>query len=68
MTFAEGERHKYLPIRIIDDFTPELEEDFTIDLLENTITGGAVLGDDTRCRVIINQSDHPYGLLGANNS
>lgn len=64
MTFLEGESIKPVAISVIDDFTPELEEDFTIQLLQDSATGGAQVGEQVMCRVTIEKSDHPYGLLG----
>lgn len=54
-----------LPIRIIDDNLPELEEIFYVELL-NQITGGGVLGaEQYRVAVIhILASDDPEGAFG----
>ncbi len=54
---------KRVPIEIIDDSLPELEEEFIVRLLP-PITGGATLGQVTECTVTITQSDDPYGAFG----
>ncbi|CAK8694047.1 unnamed protein product [Clavelina lepadiformis] len=63
VTLLDGESRKLIPIRIIDDFTPELKEDFTVELLHDSVTGGAEVGNDDTCKVMILESDDPYGLL-----
>lgn len=63
VVLASGERLKRVPIEIINDQTPELEEAFTVRLLD-LITGGATLGPIRETRVIIAASDDPFGAFG----
>ena len=60
----DGETKKAVPIRIIDDFTPEVEEEFTVELMNNSVAGGARVGTEYRSVVTIEESDDPYGLFG----
>ena len=59
-----GETKKAVPIHIIDDFTPEIEEEFRVELMHNSVTGGAMVGTEDGCDVTIEESDDPYGLFG----
>ena len=52
-----------MPVYIIDDIYPELEEAFLVQLLNET-TGGARLGPLREAVVTIEPSDDPYGLFG----
>ncbi|XP_071965307.1 adhesion G-protein coupled receptor V1-like isoform X2 [Antedon mediterranea] len=63
VVFLEGETTKALPVEILNDPVPEIEEQFEIILL-NDITGGAALGSPSRCSVIITPSDDPNGSFG----
>nr|XP_014349406.1 PREDICTED: G-protein coupled receptor 98 [Latimeria chalumnae] len=56
----EGESSKAVPIYIIDDIFPEIEETFRVELLNQT-TGGAILGLLTQAIITIDASDDPYG-------
>ncbi|XP_017551078.2 adhesion G-protein coupled receptor V1 isoform X2 [Pygocentrus nattereri] len=60
VVLLEGESSKPVPILIINDVVPELEETFRIELLNQT-TGGAFLGDLTQAIITILPSDDPYG-------
>ncbi|RXN21226.1 G- coupled receptor 98-like protein [Labeo rohita] len=60
VVLLEGESSKPVPILIINDVVPELEETFRIELLNQT-TGGALLGDLTQAIITILPSDDPYG-------
>ncbi|XP_075449203.1 adhesion G-protein coupled receptor V1 isoform X3 [Ascaphus truei] len=60
VVLLEGETHKAVPIYIINDINPEVEESFKVILINHT-TGGALLGDITEAIVIIEASDDPYG-------
>uniref|UniRef100_A0AAY5ERU0 Calx-beta domain-containing protein n=1 Tax=Electrophorus electricus TaxID=8005 RepID=A0AAY5ERU0_ELEEL len=60
VVLLEGESSKPVPILIINDMVPELEETFRIELLNQT-TGGAFLGELTRAIITILPSDDPYG-------
>ena len=59
----DRETKKPIPVRVIDDFTPEIEEKFTVELIPNSVTGGAEVGSENRCEVTIEESDDPYGLF-----
>ncbi|XP_054544211.1 adhesion G-protein coupled receptor V1 isoform X2 [Talpa occidentalis] len=63
VVLLEGETSKAVPIYIINDIYPELEETFLVQLLNET-TGGAKLGVLTEAIIIIEASDDPYGLFG----
>lgn len=63
VVLLEGETSKAVPIYIINDIYPELEESFLVQLLNET-TGGAKLGALTEAIIIIEASDDPYGLFG----
>ncbi|MBN3308256.1 GPR98 protein, partial [Amia calva] len=60
VVLLEGETSKPVPIYIINDNRPELEEMFRIELLNQT-TGGALLGDLTQTIITILPSDDPFG-------
>ncbi|KAM4875921.1 adhesion G-protein coupled receptor V1 [Thomomys bottae] len=62
VVLLEGETSKAVPIYIINDIYPELEESFLVQLLNET-TGGAKLGAITEAFIIIEASDDPYGLF-----
>ncbi|XP_077988560.1 adhesion G-protein coupled receptor V1-like [Glandiceps talaboti] len=55
-----GETFKAVPVEIINDGIPEVEETFEIRLLDQ-ITGGAVLGSPTVATITILPSDDPNG-------
>ncbi len=63
VTLLSGQRRAAVPIAIIDDVTPELNETFTVQLV-NQISGGAMLGDATEAEVTIGASDNPHGKFG----
>ncbi|XP_069912554.1 adhesion G-protein coupled receptor V1 [Oryctolagus cuniculus] len=63
VVLLEGETSKAVPVYIINDIYPELEESFLVQLLNQT-TGGAKLGASTEAFIIIEASDDPYGLFG----
>ena len=50
-----------IALQIIDDSTPELQEQFTVQLLD--ADNGASLGDVTVTTVIISSSDAPSGVI-----
>uniref|UniRef100_A0A3Q3W600 Adhesion G-protein coupled receptor V1 n=1 Tax=Mola mola TaxID=94237 RepID=A0A3Q3W600_MOLML len=62
VVLLEGESSKSVPIYVINDVVPELEETFLIELINQT-TGGALLGDLTRAIVTILPSDDPFGAF-----
>lgn len=63
VVLLEGETSKPVPIYIINDREPELEETFQIELLNQT-TGGAQLGQLTKAIITILPSDDPFGAFG----
>lgn len=63
VVLLEGETTKAVPIYIIDDIYPELEEAFLVQLLNET-TGGASLGPLREAVITIDASDDPFGLFG----
>uniref|UniRef100_A0A8C5UHL5 Adhesion G-protein coupled receptor V1 n=1 Tax=Malurus cyaneus samueli TaxID=2593467 RepID=A0A8C5UHL5_9PASS len=60
VVLLEGETSKAVPIYVINDINPELEESFYVQLLNQT-TGGALLGSLTRAIITIEASDDPFG-------
>ncbi|XP_054843539.1 adhesion G-protein coupled receptor V1 [Eublepharis macularius] len=56
----EGETSKAVPIYIINDINPEVEESLLVQLLNQT-TGGALVGGLTQAVITIEASDDPYG-------
>ncbi|NXG74231.1 GPR98 protein, partial [Baryphthengus martii] len=60
VVLLEGETSKAVPIYIINDINPEVEESFYVQLLNQT-TGGALLGPLTRAVITIEASDDPFG-------
>lgn len=63
VVLLEGESSKSVPIYVINDVVPELEETFIVELLNQT-TGGALLGELTRAIITILPSDDPFGAFG----
>ncbi|XP_070689817.1 adhesion G-protein coupled receptor V1 [Pempheris klunzingeri] len=62
VVLLEGESSKSVPIYVINDMVPELEETFLIQLINQT-TGGALLGELTRAIITILPSDDPFGAF-----
>ncbi|KAI3372466.1 hypothetical protein L3Q82_022949 [Scortum barcoo] len=62
VVLLEGESSKSVPIYVINDMIPELEETFLIELINQT-TGGALLGELTRAIITILPSDDPFGAF-----
>ncbi|KAK2837424.1 hypothetical protein Q5P01_014636 [Channa striata] len=62
VVLLEGESSKSVPIYVINDMVPELEETFLIELINQT-TGGALLGEPTRAIITILPSDDPFGAF-----
>ncbi|KAM8865111.1 adhesion G-protein coupled receptor V1 isoform 2-T2 [Synchiropus picturatus] len=62
VVLLEGESSKSVPIYVINDMVPELEETFLIQLINQT-TGGALLGELTRAIITILPSDNPFGAF-----
>ncbi|XP_051028356.1 adhesion G-protein coupled receptor V1 [Acomys russatus] len=67
VVLLEGEASKAVPVYIINDIYPELEESFLVQL-QNETTGGAKLGTLTEAVITIQASDDPYGLFGFQNT
>lgn len=63
VVLLEGESSKSVPVYVINDAIPELEETFLIELINQT-TGGALLGERTRAIITILPSDDPFGAFG----
>ena len=63
VVLLEGESSKSVPIYVINDVVPELEETFLVELINQT-TGGALLGEVTRAIITILPSDDPFGAFG----
>lgn len=63
MVLLEGESSKSVPIYVINDVVPELQETFLVELINQT-TGGALLGELTRAIITILPSDDPFGAFG----
>ena len=62
LTFVPGQLYHRVVVEIIDDSTPELDEQFSVQLLEPM--GGAVLGTQSSLTVTILTNDNAYGLVG----
>ncbi|XP_028269622.1 adhesion G-protein coupled receptor V1 [Parambassis ranga] len=62
VVLLEGESSKSVPVYVINDVIPELEETFLIELINQT-TGGALLGELTRAIITILPSDDPFGAF-----
>ncbi|KAH0628079.1 hypothetical protein JD844_008789 [Phrynosoma platyrhinos] len=60
VVLLDGETSKAVPIYIINDINPEIEESFFVQLLNET-TGGALLGSLTQAVIVIEASDDPFG-------
>ena len=64
MFMMDGQAEIHLPIYLIPDSIPEVNETFRVRLLPQNIQGGARLGGSVICAVTILQNDYPYGLIG----
>ncbi|KAM9822621.1 adhesion G-protein coupled receptor V1 isoform 2-T2 [Syngnathus typhle] len=62
VVLLEGESSKSIPIYVINDVVPELEETVVVELINQT-TGGALLGEITRAIITILPSDDPFGAF-----
>ncbi|XP_077943744.1 adhesion G-protein coupled receptor V1 [Gasterosteus aculeatus] len=62
VVLLEGESSKSVPVYVINDIVPELEETFLIELINQT-TGGALLGELRRAIITILPSDDPFGAF-----
>ena len=62
LTFAPGQTSHAVVVEVIDDSTPELDEQFSVQLMEPV--GGAVLGTQSSLTVTVLTNDNAYGLVG----
>ena len=62
LKFAAGQTYHRLVVEIINDATPELDEQFSVQL--SWPTGGAVLGSQSSLTINILTNDDAYGLVG----
>ncbi|XP_061753493.1 adhesion G-protein coupled receptor V1 [Nerophis ophidion] len=62
VVLLEGESSKSVPIYVINDVVPEVEETVVVELINQT-TGGALLGELTRAVITILPSDDPFGAF-----
>ena len=60
----DGQTSAKVPIQILNDDLPEFNETFVVRLEQNSLTGGAKLGNPKECVVTILENDYPYGLIG----
>ena len=60
----DGQAEVNLPIYLIPDSIPEVNETFRVRLLPQMIQGGARLSGSVTCEVTILQNDYPHGLIG----
>lgn len=67
MVLLEGESSKSVPVYVINDVVPELQETFLVELINQT-TGGALLGELTRAIITILPSDDPFGAFSKSDS
>lgn len=61
LLLQSGQTASSIDIRVVDDVVPELQEQFSIELLD--VDNGATLGDITTATVIISSSDAPSGVI-----
>ncbi|XP_057301693.1 adhesion G-protein coupled receptor V1-like isoform X2 [Hydractinia symbiolongicarpus] len=64
VVMVDGQKSVQLPIYLISDEIPEFNESFSVEILPDTIKGGAVVSNERACMVIILENDYPYGLIG----
>lgn len=69
MIIADGENTGTIPVAIIGDAAPELNESLVVTLVsvelvsDEGVDGGPVLGDITETTVVILENDDPRGLF-----
>ncbi len=63
LTFQEDVREMTIVLTIIQDSVPELAERYQLDLLAETITGGAKMGGVVSGELILEDSDYAYGVI-----
>ena len=64
VTLADGESVKLVPVTLINSETPRLQRYFTVRLLNQTATGGAVIGQPASCNVVITETADAHGVFG----
>uniref|UniRef100_A0A8C5REZ8 Adhesion G protein-coupled receptor V1 n=1 Tax=Laticauda laticaudata TaxID=8630 RepID=A0A8C5REZ8_LATLA len=66
LSFADGERYKYIDVQIFDDEIPERDEKFQLILTNPSL--GLELGENTTATITILANDDGHGVLSFNNS
>ncbi|KAJ8414918.1 hypothetical protein AAFF_G00024410 [Aldrovandia affinis] len=66
LNFADGERHKFIEVQILDDNIPEGDEKFQLVLANPSF--GLELGHNTTVTVMILTNDDGRGVISFNNS
>ncbi len=61
LLLQSGQTAGSVDITVVDDLVPELQEQFSIELLD--VDNGATLGEITTATVIISSSDAPSGVI-----
>lgn len=59
----DGETSAVISIFIVDDFLPEAAEAFVIRLINDSVTGGAVVSGSVEGQLTIRDSDDAYGVV-----
>ena len=63
LTFVPGQRSHRVVVEVINDVTPEVDEQFSVQL--TNAVGGAVIGSQQNLlSVTILTNDNAYGLIG----
>ena len=62
LTFAPGQTYHRIVVEVIDDSTPELDEEFRVQLSQPV--GGAVLATHSSLSITILTNDDAHGLIG----
>ena len=62
LTFAPGQRSHRVVVEVINDVTPEVDEQFSVQLIN--AVGGAVTGSQNLLSITILTNDNAYGLIG----
>lgn len=61
LEFSPSQKYAFLNISIIDDELAEDDEEFLVHLVNPS--GGAILGNGSTARVVINNSDDAFGVI-----
>ena len=62
LTFSPGQTYHRVVVEVINDYTPELDELFSVQLVNPV--GGAVLGIQSSLTITVLTNDDAYGLIG----